>query len=86
MPCGNAVEGLGFYYINSPESFKSKVESKTAVIRVNGGTLIGTRKKILKIAHFKFINILDQLHESFSYGPTAISRHATQPPKNVLVE
>jgi len=39
IPCGYAVEGLGFYYINSPESFKSKVESKTAVIRVSGGSL-----------------------------------------------
>ena len=39
IPCGYAVEGLGFYYINSPESFKSKVESKMAVIRVSGGSL-----------------------------------------------
>ena len=39
IPCGYAVEGLGFYYINSPESFKNKVESKTEMIRVSGGSL-----------------------------------------------
>lgn len=39
MPCGYAVEGLGFYYINQPENFRNKVESKTAVIRVTRGTL-----------------------------------------------
>jgi len=34
-----AIESLIFYYINSPESIKSKVESKMAVIRVSGGSL-----------------------------------------------
>lgn len=37
--CGYAVDGLGFYYINPPESFKHKVESKAAVIQVTGGSL-----------------------------------------------
>ena len=42
MPCGYAVEGLGFYYITPPANFKNKGESKTAVIRVSGGSLTST--------------------------------------------
>jgi len=39
MPCGYAVEGLGFYYINPPKNFKNMVESKTAVTRITEGPI-----------------------------------------------
>lgn len=37
--CGYAVDGVDFYYINPPESLKHKVESKSALIRITGGSL-----------------------------------------------
>lgn len=39
VPCGYAVDDLGFYHINPLINFKNKVESKAAVIRVTGGPL-----------------------------------------------
>jgi hypothetical protein len=39
MPCGYAVDGLGFYYIPHSAAPRTKDLSKTAIIKVIEGTL-----------------------------------------------
>ena len=39
IPCGYAVEGLGFYYIPYTEKQKTKTESREAVVTISEGSL-----------------------------------------------